>query len=144
MVETKNLTVMEPSAGRSKPPKKYKQAKSESRLSVQAQGSSATPQPGSRISETEPLAVEPGQTLPTSSAQQELKRIENNILNTLNARLDRSLQQFADRQSAKADKERQEREKADRDRHQRFLASVTQTINGALNSIPQQVYSLLS
>jgi hypothetical protein len=65
--------------------------------------------------------------------------MENSLLNGINARMERALQQHADRQVAKAEKDRQERDKAERERQQRLLAAVTQAVNAGLTGIPQQV-----
>jgi hypothetical protein len=84
-------------------------------------------------------------TLPLESAatggnlSAELRRLESGLLNGLNARMERALQQHADRQVAKAEKDRQEREKGERERQQRLLAAVTQAVNAGLTAIPQQV-----
>lgn len=142
-------TVSKPSgaspSGRGKQPKKPKAGKAEGRAyqaTGQAVANAQQPlarAPPAEVSEPTAAPVESTAAPAAGNLQAELRRMENSLLNGINARMERALQQHADRQVAKAEKDRQERDKAERERQQRLLAAVTQAVNAGLTGIPQQV-----
>jgi len=134
--------------------KKFKAAKLEARLQTAAPqvsgnasvqlvtsvGSAPTPTPVLAIPPAQDgaLLAEPGlQAASAPNLSAELKRMENNLLTGLSAKMERLFQQ-------KSEKEKQERDKAERERNQRLLLAIAQAATTGVSALPQQVSFSLS
>jgi len=153
------VPVTSPSVANNKPVtgrkqvKKFKAAKLEARLQTAAPqvsgnasvqlvtsvGSAPTPTPVLAIPPAQDgaLLAEPGlQAASAPNLSAELKRMENNLLTGLSAKMERLFQQ-------KSEKEKQERDKAERERNQRLLLAIAQAATTGVSALPQQIEKIV-